>query len=36
VVAEARCVGTPHPLFGEEEAAAVVTRDAVSEQVLIV
>jgi acyl-CoA synthetase (AMP-forming)/AMP-acid ligase II len=34
-VAEAVCFGTPHPTWGEEVAAAVVTRDAVSEQELL-
>jgi acyl-CoA synthetase (AMP-forming)/AMP-acid ligase II len=34
-VAEAVCFGTPHPTWGEEVAAAVVTREAVSEQDLL-
>lgn len=34
-VAEAVSFGTPHPTWGEEVAAAVVTREAVSEQELL-
>jgi acyl-CoA synthetase (AMP-forming)/AMP-acid ligase II len=34
-VAEAVCFGTPHPTWGEEVAAAVVTREAVTEQALL-
>jgi acyl-CoA synthetase (AMP-forming)/AMP-acid ligase II len=34
-VAEAVCFGTPHPTWGEEVAAAVVVRDATSEQDLL-
>jgi acyl-CoA synthetase (AMP-forming)/AMP-acid ligase II len=34
-VAEAVCFGTPHPTWGEEVAAAVVVREAVSEQDLL-
>jgi oxalate---CoA ligase len=34
-VAEAVCFGTPHASWGEEVAAAVVTREAVSEQDLL-
>jgi acyl-CoA synthetase (AMP-forming)/AMP-acid ligase II len=35
-VAEAVCFGVPHPTWGEEVAAAVVAREAVSEQDLLV
>src|SRR6185503_10476101 len=34
-VAEAVCFGTPHKTWGEDVAAAVVTREAVSEQDLL-